>query len=155
MIANRGCEKEIFRGRSRTLFFQLFFGFSRFLVDLLLLNLFGNFERENLIGMSLDTILKIAERFSRSHLESVEGSLFIVELSANVLKIFFGAVRREHGDSVRSGNQHYGRKRNVMQEKKRPFSENAPIAICIVFIPLFRGTGSKFKKQISCPIIFE
>jgi len=51
--------------------------------------------------MSLDPILEIAERFSRSHLESVEGSLFIVELSANVLKIFFGVERTGHGDSFR------------------------------------------------------
>ena len=68
---------------SGNLFFELFFGFACLLFDLLHLNFFGNFEREQFVGVPFDAVLEITERLIRSHFEVVEFSCCFVELSPN------------------------------------------------------------------------
>jgi hypothetical protein len=81
----------------------LFFGVTGVLFEQLALDLFGDFEGEELVGMLFDTIFEIAECLSWLHFEGVEFLLGVVELSANVLEIFVGAFRRRHGESVSRG----------------------------------------------------
>jgi len=94
--------------------------------------LFGNFERKKLVGVPLDAVFEITERFSWSHFESVEGSLGFVELSANVGKMGVGG-RGRHGESrekpvpVKRESANGEQKR---QEQFRHFLENAPFPSC-------------------------
>jgi len=81
-----------FSGKVRESFFEYFFGFACFLFDLLQLNLFGNFEGEDFIGVSFDSVLEITERFIRSHFECVKLPLDFVELSAKGGKIVVGLI---------------------------------------------------------------
>ena len=97
-----GCQPRIrkgdFSGKVRESFFEYFFGFACFLFDLLHLNFFGNFEREQFVGVPFDTVLEIAERLIRSHFEVVEFSCCFVELSPKGGKIVVGR-RGWHGES--------------------------------------------------------
>ena len=89
--------------------------------DLFLLNFFGDFEREQFIGVSFDSIFEISERFFGSHFESVEGTLDFVELLANIGEVVFGAYQ---------GN-------GLFREREKGFCKN-PNKKARAISPLFR-----------------
>ena len=86
-----------FSSKIRNSFFELLLGVPSVLFEQLPLDFLGDFEREEFVGMPFDTILEIVERLAAFHFEAIKFLFGLVELSADVLEIFFGT---SHGGGI-------------------------------------------------------
>jgi len=84
----------------------LFFGVAGVLFEQLALDFLGDFEGEEFVGMFFGTIFEIAERLAGLHVEGVEFSLRIIELSTNLLEVGVRLFGKRHDKSFHWGNNY-------------------------------------------------